>query len=169
MQLGLWGEGAEEVSSASPSSSASESVVQGAAGTLQHGVFVLPDEGRAPASPVREQGTPDGLDLLSSSQIAGIAEVRPDAELKPPAGALVKDLAGGALMPGFVLLQYVNQGARLHGLDASGELELGGVLEPVDPAVFEQVGLGAGARERFEAARTGRDRSEEHTSELQSH
>jgi imidazolonepropionase-like amidohydrolase len=33
-----------------------------------------------------------------------IAEVRPDAELKAPAGALVKDLAGGALMPGFVLL-----------------------------------------------------------------
>ncbi|WP_052162508.1 TonB-dependent siderophore receptor [Aquabacterium sp. NJ1] len=26
---------------------------------------------------------------------------------------------------GFVLLQYVNQGARLHGLDASGEVELG--------------------------------------------
>ncbi|KQV86433.1 amidohydrolase family protein [Pelomonas sp. Root1237] len=33
-----------------------------------------------------------------------IADVRPDAELKTPAGALVKDLAGGALMPGFVLL-----------------------------------------------------------------
>jgi len=33
-----------------------------------------------------------------------IAEVKPDAELKAPAGALVKDLAGGALMPGFVLL-----------------------------------------------------------------
>lgn len=33
-----------------------------------------------------------------------IAEVQPDAELKAPAGALVKDLAGGALMPGFVLL-----------------------------------------------------------------
>ncbi len=33
-----------------------------------------------------------------------IAEVLPDAELKAPAGALVKDLAGGALMPGFVLL-----------------------------------------------------------------
>ncbi len=46
-------------------------------GTLQHGVFMLPDDGRGPASPVREQGTPDGLDLLSSSQIAGIAEVRP--------------------------------------------------------------------------------------------
>jgi len=33
-----------------------------------------------------------------------IADVKPDAELKAPAGALVKDLAGGALMPGFVLL-----------------------------------------------------------------
>ncbi|MFT7772064.1 amidohydrolase family protein [Roseateles sp.] len=33
-----------------------------------------------------------------------IAAVAPDAELKAPAGALVKDLAGGALMPGFVLL-----------------------------------------------------------------
>ena len=33
-----------------------------------------------------------------------IASVAPDAELKAPAGALVKDLAGGALMPGFVLL-----------------------------------------------------------------
>lgn len=33
-----------------------------------------------------------------------IAEVKPDAELKAPAGALVKDLAGAALMPGFVLL-----------------------------------------------------------------
>lgn len=33
-----------------------------------------------------------------------IATVAPDAELKAPAGALVKDLAGGALMPGFVLL-----------------------------------------------------------------
>jgi enamidase len=33
-----------------------------------------------------------------------IADVKPDAELKAPAGALVKDLSGGALMPGFVLL-----------------------------------------------------------------
>ncbi|MDG0861385.1 amidohydrolase [Pelomonas aquatica] len=33
-----------------------------------------------------------------------IADVKPDAELRAPAGALVKDLAGGALMPGFVLL-----------------------------------------------------------------
>lgn len=33
-----------------------------------------------------------------------IAEVKPDAELKAPAGALVQDLKGGALMPGFVLL-----------------------------------------------------------------
>ena len=33
-----------------------------------------------------------------------IAEVKPDVELKAPTGALVKDLAGGALMPGFVLL-----------------------------------------------------------------
>ncbi|MGM9484326.1 amidohydrolase family protein [Roseateles sp. NT4] len=33
-----------------------------------------------------------------------IADVKPDAELKAPAGALVKDLNGGALMPGFVLL-----------------------------------------------------------------
>lgn len=33
-----------------------------------------------------------------------IAAVAPDAELKAPAGALVQDLAGGALMPGFVLL-----------------------------------------------------------------
>ena len=33
-----------------------------------------------------------------------IAEVKPDVELKAPAGALVKDLNGGALMPGFVLL-----------------------------------------------------------------
>lgn len=33
-----------------------------------------------------------------------IADVKPDAELKAPAGALVKDLAGSALMPGFVLL-----------------------------------------------------------------
>ncbi len=33
-----------------------------------------------------------------------IADVQPDAELKAPAGALVKDLAGSALMPGFVLL-----------------------------------------------------------------
>ncbi|MBI3345947.1 MAG: amidohydrolase family protein [Burkholderiales bacterium] len=33
-----------------------------------------------------------------------IADVKPDAELKTPDGALVKDLAGGALMPGFVLL-----------------------------------------------------------------
>jgi len=33
-----------------------------------------------------------------------IAEVKPDAELKAPAGALVKDLAGGALLPGFVLM-----------------------------------------------------------------
>ncbi|HEY8881352.1 MAG TPA: amidohydrolase family protein [Roseateles sp.] len=33
-----------------------------------------------------------------------IAEVKPDVELKAPAGALVKDLNGAALMPGFVLL-----------------------------------------------------------------
>jgi imidazolonepropionase-like amidohydrolase len=33
-----------------------------------------------------------------------IAEVKPDAELKAPSGALVKDLAGAALIPGFVLL-----------------------------------------------------------------
>jgi imidazolonepropionase-like amidohydrolase len=33
-----------------------------------------------------------------------IAEVKPDAELKAPADALVKDLNGGALMPGFVLM-----------------------------------------------------------------
>ncbi|WP_162250862.1 amidohydrolase family protein [Pelomonas sp. Root1217] len=33
-----------------------------------------------------------------------VASVAPDAELRAPAGALVKDLAGGALMPGFVLL-----------------------------------------------------------------
>ncbi|HEY1129435.1 MAG TPA: amidohydrolase family protein [Roseateles sp.] len=33
-----------------------------------------------------------------------IAAVAPEAELKAPAGALVKDLNGGALMPGFVLL-----------------------------------------------------------------
>ena len=33
-----------------------------------------------------------------------IADVKPDAELKAPAGALVKDLNGAALMPGFVLL-----------------------------------------------------------------
>ncbi len=33
-----------------------------------------------------------------------IARIAPDAELSPPAGTLVKDLAGGALMPGFVLL-----------------------------------------------------------------
>ncbi|MCE4539907.1 diguanylate cyclase [Pelomonas sp. P7] len=46
-------------------------------GSLQHGVFVLPDEGRAPAAPVREQATPDGLDLLGGSQIAGLAEVQP--------------------------------------------------------------------------------------------
>jgi diguanylate cyclase (GGDEF)-like protein len=46
-------------------------------GSLQHGVFVLPDEGRAPAAPVLERGTPDGLDLLSNSQIAGMAEVQP--------------------------------------------------------------------------------------------
>ncbi|MFG6487900.1 two-component regulator propeller domain-containing protein [Roseateles sp. BYS78W] len=46
-------------------------------GTLQHGVFVLPDEGRAPASPVREVAMPDGLDLLKDSQIAGLVEVQP--------------------------------------------------------------------------------------------
>ena len=33
-----------------------------------------------------------------------IAEVAPDDAIRPPADALVKDLAGGALMPGFVLL-----------------------------------------------------------------
>jgi diguanylate cyclase (GGDEF)-like protein len=46
-------------------------------GSLQHGVFVLPDEGRAPASPVRERAMHDGMDLLADSQIAGIAEVQP--------------------------------------------------------------------------------------------
>ncbi len=46
-------------------------------GSLQHGVFVLPDEGRAPAMALHEQATPDGLDLLSDGQIAGLAEVRP--------------------------------------------------------------------------------------------
>jgi diguanylate cyclase (GGDEF)-like protein len=46
-------------------------------GSLQHGVFVLPDEGRAPASPLREVAMPDGLNLLKDSQIAGLAEVQP--------------------------------------------------------------------------------------------
>ncbi|MBI3346470.1 MAG: diguanylate cyclase [Burkholderiales bacterium] len=46
-------------------------------GSLQHGVFVLPDEGRALATPLRERAAPDGLDLLSDSQIAGLAEVQP--------------------------------------------------------------------------------------------
>ncbi|WP_457426557.1 two-component regulator propeller domain-containing protein [Roseateles sp. P5_E7] len=46
-------------------------------GSLQHGVFVLPDEGRAPAAPLHEWATRDGLDLLSDSQIAGLTEVQP--------------------------------------------------------------------------------------------
>ncbi|MDR7334463.1 two-component regulator propeller domain-containing protein [Roseateles asaccharophilus] len=46
-------------------------------GSLQHGVFVLADEGRAPASPVRERAMPDGQDVLRDSQIAGLAEVQP--------------------------------------------------------------------------------------------
>lgn len=33
-----------------------------------------------------------------------VAQVAPDTEMSAPAGALVKDLAGGALLPGFVLL-----------------------------------------------------------------
>jgi len=63
MQLGLWGEGAEEVSSASPSSSASESVVQGAAGTLQHGVEV--SRGGMPPHA-------QGLDATSGGDAAGV-------------------------------------------------------------------------------------------------
>jgi len=46
-------------------------------GTLQNGVFVLPDEGRAPPMPLHEGATRDGLDLLSDSQIAGLTEVEP--------------------------------------------------------------------------------------------
>ncbi|MCY4744704.1 diguanylate cyclase [Pelomonas sp. UHG3] len=46
-------------------------------GSLQHGVFVLGDEGRAPAVSLREQRTPDGMDLLASSQVVGLAEVNP--------------------------------------------------------------------------------------------
>ena len=46
-------------------------------GSLQHGVFVLPDEGRGPAAPLREQATRDGMDLLSDGQIAGLTEVQP--------------------------------------------------------------------------------------------
>ncbi|MFN3302248.1 MAG: two-component regulator propeller domain-containing protein [Roseateles sp.] len=46
-------------------------------GSLQHGVFVLPDEGRAPASAVRERAMPDGQDVLRDSQITGLAEVQP--------------------------------------------------------------------------------------------
>jgi diguanylate cyclase (GGDEF)-like protein len=46
-------------------------------GTLQHGVFVLPNEGRAPASPVHERQPPEGHDVLHDSQIAGLAEVQP--------------------------------------------------------------------------------------------
>ena len=45
-------------------------------GSLQHGVFVLADEGLAPATAVRERAMPDGLDLLRDSQIAGLAEVQ---------------------------------------------------------------------------------------------
>ncbi|MFG6413749.1 diguanylate cyclase domain-containing protein [Roseateles sp. DC23W] len=46
-------------------------------GSLQHGVFVLPDYGRAPASAVREVLMLDGQDVLRDSQIAGLAEVQP--------------------------------------------------------------------------------------------
>jgi diguanylate cyclase (GGDEF)-like protein len=46
-------------------------------GSLQHGVFVLPDDGRAPAAPVHERAMPDGQDVLRTSQIAGLAEVHP--------------------------------------------------------------------------------------------
>ena len=46
-------------------------------GSLQHGVFVLPEDGRAPATALHEHTTPDGLDLLSDSQIAGLVEVQP--------------------------------------------------------------------------------------------
>ena len=46
-------------------------------GSLQHGVCVLADEGRAAAMPVRERPMPDGIDLLRDSQIAGLAEVNP--------------------------------------------------------------------------------------------
>ncbi len=46
-------------------------------GTLQHGVFVLEDEGRSAAVPVRERAMPDGMNLLGDTQIAGFAEVQP--------------------------------------------------------------------------------------------
>lgn len=46
-------------------------------GSLQHGVFVLPDDGLAPASPLHEADSSDGLDLLGDTQIAGLAEVAP--------------------------------------------------------------------------------------------
>lgn len=49
-------------------------------------------------------GTPAREHMSVLIQDGRIAAVAPDAELKAPAGALVKDLAGGALMPGFVLL-----------------------------------------------------------------
>lgn len=46
-------------------------------GSLRHGVFVLPDDGLAPALPLHESSSPDGLDLLDASQIVGLAEVAP--------------------------------------------------------------------------------------------
>lgn len=46
-------------------------------GSQQHGVFVLPDDGHAPAVALHEPASPDSLDLLGDSQVAGLAEVRP--------------------------------------------------------------------------------------------
>jgi len=46
-------------------------------GTLHDGVFVLGDDGAAPARAVREAATLDGQDLLRTSQIASLLEIQP--------------------------------------------------------------------------------------------
>lgn len=46
-------------------------------GSLHHGVFVLSDEGAAPAVLIGEVAPPDGLDVLHTSQITSLLEVSP--------------------------------------------------------------------------------------------
>jgi diguanylate cyclase (GGDEF)-like protein len=46
-------------------------------GSLRHGVFVLGEEGAAPAISVGEVYTPDGLDILRTQQITALLEAQP--------------------------------------------------------------------------------------------
>lgn len=62
---------------AQPQALAQDSTGQIWAGTLHEGVFVLADEGEAPAVALRETRTAERDDLLFNSQIASLLEVQP--------------------------------------------------------------------------------------------